>query len=163
MPIMQLKLDEAKMKITLKSIGLLGKKAKASAKKELGASAEDMLADAQMRLRKNNSIAFSNLVNSGRIEKNEDGYTVSFLTSYAWAVEFGRKSGSIVTVEELLPWVKKKLRINNPKMQKTVAFFVSRAIFRFGTKAKPFFYPAYEKVIKGISERIINAVMKGIK
>lgn len=160
---MQIKLDEAKMKITLKSIGLLGKKAKESAKKELGASADDILLESQKRLYKNKSIAFSNLVNSGVIEEYDKGYTVAFRASYAWAVEFGRKAGSIVTVEELLPWVKKKLRINTPKMQKTVAFFVSRAIFRFGTKAKPFFYPAYEKVIKGISERIINAVMKGIR
>ena len=163
MPIMQIKLDEAKMKITLKSIGLLGKKAKESAKKELGASADDILLESQKRLYKNKSIAFSNLVNSGVIEEYDKGYTVAFRASYAWAVEFGRKAGSIVTVEELLPWVKKKLRINKKKDQERVAFFVSRAIFRFGTKAKPFFYPAYEKVIKGISERIINAVMKGIK
>ena len=160
---MQIKLDEAKMKITLKSIGLLGKKAKESAKKELGASADDILLESQKRLYKNKSIAFSNLVNSGVIEEYDKGYTVAFRASYAWAVEFGRKAGSIVTVEELLPWVKKKLRINKKKDQERVAFFVSRAIFRFGTKAKPFFYPAYEKVIKGISERIINAVMKGIK
>ena len=160
---MQLKLDEAKMKITLKSIGLLGKKAKEYAKKELGASADDILLESQKRLYKNKSIAFSNLVNSGVIEEYDKGYTVAFRASYAWAVEFGRKAGSIVTVEELLPWVKKKLRINKKKDQERVAFFVSRAIFRFGTKAKPFFYPAYEKVIKGISERIINAVMKGIR
>ena len=160
---MQIKLEEAKMKITLKSIGLLGKKAKESAKKELGASADDILLESQKRLYKNKSIAFSNLVNSGVIEEYDKGYTVAFRASYAWAVEFGRKAGSIVTVEELLPWVKKKLRINKKKDQERVAFFVSRAIFRFGTKAKPFFYPAYEKVIKGISERIINAVMKGIR
>jgi len=155
---MQIKLTEADYQSTVKTIGRMGKRAKEAAMKEIGATAEDMLADAQMRLRKNNSIAFSNLVNSGRIEKNEDGYTVSFLTSYAWAVEFGRKAGSIVTVEELLSWVKKKLRINNPKMQKTVAYFVSRAIFRFGTKAKPFFYPAYQSSIKGITERIAKAI-----
>ena len=160
---MQIKLEEAKMKITLKSIGLLGKKAKESAKKELGATADDILLESQKRLYKNKSIAFSNLVNSGVIEEYDKGYTVAFRASYAWAVEFGRKAGSIVTVEELLPWVKKNLRLNYKKKKKTVAFFVSRAIFRFGTKAKPFFYPAYEKVIKGISERIINAVMKGIR
>ena len=163
MPTMQIKLDEAKMKITLKSIGLLGKKAKESAKKELGASADDILLEAQKNLYKNKSIAFSNLVNSGVIEEYDKGYTVSFRDSYAWAVEFGRKAGSIVTVDELLPWVKKKLRINKKKDQERVAFFVSRAIFRFGTKAKPFFYPAYEKVIKGISQRIINAVNKALR
>ena len=63
MPIMQIKLDEAKMKITLKSIGLLGKKAKESAKKELGASAIDMLGESAKTLRKNNSIATSFLIN----------------------------------------------------------------------------------------------------
>ena len=151
------------MKAALQSVSKVGKEAKAAAMKELGASAEDIMATAEKNLRKNNSIATSNLVTSGRVVRYDKGFTVAFIASYAWAVEFGRKAGSIVTVEELLPWVKKKLRINNPKMQKTVAFFVSRAIFRFGTKAKPFFYPAYEKVIKGISQRIINAVMKGIR
>ena len=160
---MQIKLDEAKMKITLKSIGLLGKKAKESAKKELGASAIDMLGESAKTLRKNNSIATSFLINSGKVQEYDKGYTVGYSASYAWAIEFGRKAGTVVPVKDLIPWVKKKLRINKKKDQERVAFFVSRAIFRFGTKAKPFFYPAYEKVIKGISGRIINAVNNALR
>ena len=163
MQTIQLKLDEAKMKATLQSVSKMGKEAKAAAMKELGATAEDIMATAEKNLRKNNSIATSNLVTSGRIVRYDKGFTVAFIASYAWAIEFGRKAGAIVTTEDLIPWVKKKLRINNPKKQKVVAFFVSRAIFRHGTKAKPFFYPAYEKVIKGIAGRIINAVNKALR
>ena len=151
------------MKMTLKSVNQMGAKAKQAAMKELGASADDIMATAEKNLHKNGSIATSFLVTSGRIVKVKDGFTVAFTASYAWAIEFGRKAGTIVTTEDLIPWVKKKLRINNPKKQKVVAFFVSRAIFRHGTKAKPFFYPAYEKAIKGISGRIINAVNNALR
>ena len=163
MPIIQLKLDEAKMKATLQSVSKMGKEAKAAAMKELGASAIDMLGESAKTLRKNNSIATSFLINSGKVQEYDKGYTVGYSASYAWAIEFGRKSGTVVPVKDLIPWVKKKLRINKKKDQERVAFFVSRAIFRFGTKAKPFFYPAYEKAIKGISGRIINAVNKALR
>ena len=163
MPTIQLKLDEAKMKATLQSVSKMGKEAKAAAMKELGASAIDMLGESAKTLRKNNSIATSFLINSGKVQEYDKGYTVGYSASYAWAIEFGRKSGTVVPVKDLIPWVKKKLRINKKKDQERVAFFVSRAIFRFGTKAKPFFYPAYEKAIKGISGRIINAVNKALR
>ena len=158
-----MKLDEAKLRLTLKSVNLLGRKAREAAMSELGATAIQMLGESSKKLRDNGSVATSFLVNSGKVKKYDKGYTVGYSASYAWAIEFGRKSGTVVPVKDLIPWVKKKLRINKKKDQERVAFFVSRAIFRFGTKAKPFFYPAYEKVIKGISQRIINAVMKGIR
>ena len=160
---MQIKLDEAKMKITLKSIGLLGKKAKESAKKELGASAIDMLGESAKTLRKNNSIATSFLINSGKVQEYDKGYTVGYSASYAYIVEFGRKIGTMPPVSALIPWVKKKLRINKPKQQKQVAFLIARSIMQNGIKPKPFFYPAYEKAIKGISGRIINAVNKALR
>ena len=158
-----MKLDEAKLRLTLKSVNLLGKKAREAAMSELGATAIQMLGDATKKLRENGSVSTSFLVNSGKVKKYKTHYTVGYSASYAYIVEFGRKIGTMPPVSALIPWVKKKLRINKKKDQERVAFFVSRAIFRFGTKAKPFFYPAYEKVIKGISQRIINAVMKGIR
>lgn len=163
MPIMQIKLDEAKLKLTLHGVNLLGKNAKEAAKKELGASAIQMLGESAKKLRDNGSVATSFLVNSGKVKEYDKGYTVAYTASYAWAIEFGRKAGEIVKIDDLVPWVKKKLRINDAKQQRTVAYFVSKAIFEHGTKAKPFFYPAYEHVIKGISDRIINAVNKALK
>lgn len=160
---MQIKLDEAKLKLTLHGVNLLGKNAKEAAKKELGASAIQMLGESSKKLRDNGSVATSFLINSGKVQEYDKGYTVGYSASYAWAIEFGRKAGTVVPVKDLIPWVKKKLRINKKKDQERVAFFVSRAIFRFGTKAKPFFYPSYEKVIKGISQRIINAVNKALR
>lgn len=158
-----MKLDEAKLRLTLNSVNLLGKKAREAAMSELGATAIQMLGEATKKLRENGSVSTSFLANSGKVKKYKTHYTVGYSASYAYIVEFGRKIGTMPPVSALIPWVKKKLRINDPKQQKQVAFLVARSIFRHGTKAKPFFYPAYEKVIKGISGRIINAINKALR
>lgn len=163
MPIMQIKLDEAKLKLTLHGVNLLGKNAKEAAKKELGASAIQMLGESSKKLRDNGSVATSFLVNSGKVKEYDKGYTVAYTASYAWIVEFGRKAGTMPPIQAIVPWVKKKLRINDEKEQKSVAFAIAKSISLHGTKAKPFFYPAYEHVIKGISGRIINAVNKALR
>ena len=158
-----MKLDEAKLKLTLKSVNLLGRKAREAAMNELGATAIQMLGESSKKLRDNGSIATSFLVNSGKVKKYDKGYTVGYSASYAYIVEFGRKIGTMPPVSALIPWVKKKLRINDPKQQKQVAFLVARSIMQNGIKPKPFFYPAYDKAIKGISGRIINAVNNALR
>jgi len=158
-----MKLDEAKLRLTLKSVNFLGKKAREAAMSELGATAIQMLGDATKKLRENGSVSTSFLVNSGKVKKYKTHYTVGYSASYAYIVEFGRKIGTMPPVSALIPWVKKKLRINDPKQQKQVAFLVARSIKHNGIKPKPFFYPAYEKAIKGISGRIINAVNKALR
>ena len=52
------------------------------------------------------------LVNSGKVKKYKTHYTVGYSASYAYIVEFGRKIGTMPPVSALIPWVKKKLRIN---------------------------------------------------
>ena len=163
MPIIQMKLDEAKLRLTLKSVNLLGRKAREAAMSELGATAIQMLGDATKKLRENGSVSTSFLVNSGKVKKYKTHYTVGYSASYAYIVEFGRKIGTMPPVNALIPWVKKKLRINDPRQQKQVAFLVARSIKQNGIKPKPFFYPAYEKAIKGISGRIINAVNNALR
>ena len=163
MPIIQLKLDEAKLRLTLHSVNFLGKKAREAAMSELGATAIQMLGDATKKLRENGSVSTSFLVNSGKVKKYKTHYTVGYSASYAYIVEFGRKIGTMPPVSALIPWVTKKLRITKPKQQKQVAFLISRSIMQNGIKPKPFFYPAYEKAIKGISGRIINAVNKALR
>mgnify|MGYP003592876185 CR=1 FL=1 len=138
-----MKLDEAKLKLTLKSVNLLGRKAREAAMNELGATAIQMLGESS--------------------NKYKTHYTVGYSASYAYIVEFGRKIGTMPPVSALIPWVKKKLRINKPKQQKQVAFLIARSIMQNGIKPKPFFYPAYEKAIKGISGRIINAVNNALR
>ena len=158
-----MKLDEAKLRLTLHSVNFLGKKAREAAMSELGATAIQMLGDATKKLRENGSVSTSFLVNSGKVKKYKTHYTVGYSASYAYIVEFGRKIGTMPPVSALIPWVKKKLRINDPKQQKQVAFLVARSIKHNGIKPKPFFYPAYEKAIKGIAGRIINAVNKALR
>ena len=158
-----MKLDEAKLRLTLHSVNFLGKKAREAAMSELGSTAIQMLGDATKKLRENGSVSTSFLVNSGKVKKYKTHYTVGYSASYAYIVEFGRKIGTMPPVNALIPWVKKKLRINDPKQQKQVAFLIARSIMQNGIKPKPFFYPAYEKAIKGISGRIINAVNNALR
>ena len=54
-----MKLDEAKLKLTLKSVNLLGRKAREAAMNELGATAIQMLGESSKKLRDNGSIATS--------------------------------------------------------------------------------------------------------
>ena len=113
-----MKLDEAKLKLTLKSVNLLGRKAREAAMNELGATAIQMLGESSKKLRDNGSVATSFLVNSGKVKKYDKGYTVGYSASYAYIVEFGRKIGTMPPVSSLIPWVKKKLRINKTKQKK---------------------------------------------
>ena len=85
-----MKLDEAKLKLTLKSVNLLGRKAREAAMNELGATAIQMLGDATKKLRENGSVSTSFLVNSGKVKKYKTHYTVGYSASYAYIVEFGR-------------------------------------------------------------------------
>ena len=66
-------------------------------------------------------------------------------------------------IQKFVAWVKKKLRINDEKEQKKVAFMVSRSIMRNGTKAKPFLTPAFNESMKGFNSRVINAINKALK
>ena len=66
-----MKLDEAKLKLTLKSVNLLGKKAREAAMSELGATAIQMLGDATKKLRENGSVSTSFLVNSGKVKNTK--------------------------------------------------------------------------------------------
>ena len=119
MPIMQIKLDEAKLKLTLHGVNLLGKNAKEAAKKELGASAIQMLGESSKKLRDNGSVATSFLVNSGKVKEYDKGYTVAYTASYAWIVEFGRKAGTMPPIQAIVPWRKNRKALHLPLLNQS--------------------------------------------
>ena len=163
MPPIQIKLDDKQLKATIDGVKKLGKEAVDAVLDEIGATAIDILGLSVKKLHDNNSIATSNLANSGRVKKINNGWTVGYLASYAWAIEYGRRAGTQPSITHLIAWVKKKLRINDEKEQKRVAFLVSRSIMKNGTKAKPFLTPAFNEIMKGFNNRVINAINKALK
>lgn len=184
MPPIQIKLDDKQLKATIDGVKKLGKEAVDAVIYELKACATDILGKSVKNLEKNKSIATSNLSTSGRIEKVKDGYTVGYLASYAWIVEFGRKSGKYVPIEPLMAWVHKKRiafqikiisrgknkgqsrQVKGDKYEqrvKSIAIAISKSIQKKGINPKPFLVPAFNEIMKGFNNRVINAINKALK
>lgn len=163
MPPIQIKLDDKELQLTVDGVKKLGATAVKAVLDEIGATAIDILGLSVKKLSDNKSVATSNLSNSGKVKKIKNGWTVGYTASYAWVIEYGRRAGTYTNISHLIAWVKKKLRINDEKEQKKVAFLVSRSIMRNGTKAKPFLTPAFNESMKGFNNRVINAINKALK
>ena len=163
MPPIQIKLDDKQLQLTVEGVKKLGVVAIKAVLDEIGATAIDILGLSVKKLNDNKSVATSNLANSGRVKKINNWWTVGYTASYAWAIEYGRRAGTQPSITHLIAWVKKKLRINDEKEQKKVAFLVSRSIMKNGTKAKPFLTPAFNESMKGFNNRVINALNNVLK
>lgn len=123
-----------------------------------------IIADAQQNLRTNGTNYTGLLSNSGKTQKIDVGYDVGFFPSnkgYAEAVEYGKKAGSFPPLAEIRAWAKKKLRIEERRLN-SAAFFISRKIARKGTRPQPFFTPAVQKNQQEIMDAISEAVSKVI-
>ena len=78
---------------------------------------------------------------------------------YSEDVEFGREDGTWANPYELMGWVKRNLKVPRSKL-KSVTFLVNRKIYEFGTKARPYFFPAVEKHEKRYVKRIMQLIKK---
>lgn len=171
-------------------------KAKAMVGKAAGAALQsvglEIVAEAKMNLKRNNTSAQGKLIASGKVQKDKDGgidagfFSAEGEQGYAAAVEYGRgptKKASpdgITLQTSLKAWILKKL--TNPTgganamdsaavfMKKsreevidTVAFLIARKIHRKGTKAQPFFVPAVKKFEDKIQQYVDKYIKKEIK
>ena len=129
-----------------------------------------IIASSQMNLRRNGTNNTGLLSNSGKVQKIEggDGYDVGFFAKdagYAEFVEYGRRAGRFPPLDIIQAWVKKKLRIDKEKFQKSIAFLIGRKIAKKGTVPHPFFTPAVsenEKEIVSCIEEAVNRVTRRI-
>ena len=185
MPTIQLKLDEAKLEATFKSVRRLGNAAKKAAIDEIGATAIDILGVSAKNLKDNKSVATSHLANSGKVKKKKEYWTVGYTASYAWNVEFGRKANSKrPPLDAILQWVHKKrlayyketiTKGKNKGQQKEVkgagywkaamwiAILIANSIGKKGIKPKPFLMPAFNEVMKDFNSRITSAINKALR
>lgn len=83
-------------------------------------------------------------------------YTVYSNANHSAPVEFGT-SPHFTSPKNLKKWAKDKLGDEN------LAFAVARKIARYGTKAQPFFRPAFYKNEAWIEKRVRKAVRDGLK
>lgn len=150
------------------------KKVHEEADKALQSAALEIIAEAKVNLDQNGSIAFGNLRKSGKVQKNKDGsIDAGFFSSeqdngYAAYVEFGRgptktqTPGDVTLETSLRAWVHRKLGIPEGEGLDRAAFFIARKIHRKGTRPKPFFVPAVQKVEAKISQIIDKIIKKAL-
>ena len=185
MPPIQIKLDDKQLQLTVESVKKLGKEAVKAVLDEIGATAIDILGLSVKKLHDNKSIATSNLSNSGKVKKIKNGWTVGYTASYAWVVEYGRRANSKrPPLNEILQWVhKKKIAYykeeitrgkNKGKIRDVkgagywkaamfIAILIANSIGKKGIKPKPFLVPAFNEIMKGFNNRVINALNKILK
>lgn len=146
-------------------------------------AALNIIADAKENLRDNKSIAHGHLRKSGRVQRVEgdpDALDVGFTEPYAFFVEYGRRSGRMPPVADIVGWLKKKTAtrkgIKNAfesaaahekkspaQYLQQIAFLIARSIGRKGTKPHPFFAPAVEKNKGEVEAAIKTAYEQAIK
>lgn len=79
--------------------------------------------------------------------KQGEGYLIHYNAPYADVIDKGRRPGTGVPVEELISWVRRKLKVKNEKEAKRVAFLISQKIKSRGIKGTEFFTRAVEQVL----------------
>ena len=108
MPPIYIILDSKQVEQVANRLGNLTRNAVNAVMEEIGNTAIDILGKSVSNLKKNGSVATSNLANSGRIVKKNKYVTVGYTASYAWIVEHGRKIGTYPPIQPLIDWVHKK-------------------------------------------------------
>ena len=153
-----------------------------AARKALRTGGMTIVNDAKQNLRENGNIAHGHLRKSGRVQAVEgdaDAIDAGFPMTYAYFVEYGRRSGKMPPISTIVEWLRKKAstsrgiknafesaaahsKMDTEKYRRSFAFLIARSIGRNGTKPHPFFAPAVEKNKKAVTNAIQEALAKDI-
>ncbi|UOO76048.1 hypothetical protein LVJ85_08300 [Neisseria sp. Dent CA1/247] len=127
--------------------------------KGLDRAALQMVRTAQDKVRDNDSIAFSLLVQSIRYQRTGPlERTVWPAANYARYLEEGTKPGYMPNGYALAAWLKAR-GAANPKRR---SFALAKHIFKHGTKPHPFWQPSFEAAEPEMRRIIAQAVERGV-
>lgn len=158
-----------------------------AARKALRTGGMRIINDAKENLRINGSMAQGQLRKSGRVQAvagDPDAIDAGFPLTYAFFVEYGRKSGKMPPIDALVEWLRKKtsksaalesalIHIEGRRKRRKEAYTkdyllngaawgVAKAIAKNGTQPHPFLNPAVEKNKEAIMTEIQEAIRKDI-
>ena len=168
-------LDKTELFEVQKQIKQFGTEAENASYKAMNSVAMDIIQDGQKNIKQNDSIATSQLLNSGRVKGDRPnlGVDAEFNTGHASVVEFGRKSGKFPPIDVILQWVKKRGLADTYSIKtqhktrrgdafevraKQAAFLIARKIAKEGTRARPFLYPAMKSNEGNFLKKIKDAI-----
>ena len=135
----------------------------------------ELIAQMRNNLTKNKSNASNQLLQSmiGKVTTPPTGYdlTVS-MEDYYISVEDGQKPGTKVAQKNIYEWIENKADIQSKIISKSpdkiaatrsLAYVITRKIFREGTEAKPFIRPALKQVTTEVlSKRISKYIVESL-
>ena len=135
----------------------------------------ELIAQMRNNLTQNKSNATSQLLQSmiGRVDTPPTGYNliVSMLDYYV-NVEEGQKAGTKVAQKDIYKWIQNKADIQSKIISKSpdriaatrsLAYVITRKIYREGTQAKPFIQPALKQVTTDVlSKRISKYIVDSL-
>ena len=126
----------------------------------LDSAAMEMVEAAQTELRRNDSLAFSTLVMAIDYERpHRFEREVKPNTDYAVYLEKGTRPGYWPKRGPIAAWLKAR-GVGDPK---AATARVARHIFKHGTKAHPFWQPAFEEAEPKMRQIIDRYVQRGIE
>ncbi len=122
----------------------------------------------QRHLRKNKSVAYSQLISSGQVKETgtllKPEVEVTVGARHAIFVEEGTKPGGAPSIRTLKDWIKvKRIQPREGVSLDSLAFLIQRAIYEEGIKAKPFVLPALESKSDRITALLDQGVNEGLK
>ena len=149
----------------LKALEKADKDVVEAAMKGLEAGGAEIIADAKVNLRENESVVTGLLRASGRVTRKEYDVTVGFFdttnkSGYAAYVEYGRRAGKFPPIDEMAAWAYKKFHLKDWVLARSAGFLIARKIATNGSEPHPFFNPAVKKNQNKIVKAVRDAVRK---
>lgn len=116
---------------------------KAGVRREVSHSALAIQRMARQNLRDQGAISTGRLRSAIDIRYTTDkmGAVIGANVNYAAGVEFGQKPGHWPNVGDLMRWVRRKITADRGEVR-SATYLIGRKIFKKGTDAKPFLFPA---------------------
>lgn len=135
----------------------------------------ELIAQMRNNLTQNKSNASSNLLQSmiGKVTTPPTGYDLTIsMEDYYISVEDGQKPGTKVAQKNIYEWIQNKADIQSKIISKSpdkiaatksLAYVITRKIFRVGTEARPFIRPALKQVTTEVlSKRISKYIVESL-
>jgi hypothetical protein len=135
----------------------------------------ELIAQMRNNLTQNKSNATSQLLQSmiGRVDTPPTGYNlIVSMIDYYVNVEEGQKAGTKVAQKDIYTWIQNKADIQSKIISKSpdkiaatrsLAYVITRKIYREGTQAKPFIRPALKQVTTDVlSKRISKYIVDSL-
>ena len=140
----EVEIDSGDVQKVVKRMTRFDRNARKGVQREVKHSAFRIQARARRLLRVQGAIFTGRLRSSINIRYTRDGLgaVIGTNVNYAGAVEFGREPGSWPPVGAMIEFVRKKIVARPKKLVNQIAYLIGRKIFREGTEARPYLFPA---------------------